>query len=64
MPRAAAIDGRKVVNKTIENKTKEQKDGILDMLLGILGTSLLETVSAGKGATRVGEEIITVGENF
>ena len=32
----------KGVTKTIKNETKEQKWGILSMLLGTLGTSLLE----------------------
>ena len=40
----------KGVTKTTENKTKEQLGGFLDMLLGILGTSLLGNMLAGKGA--------------
>ena len=44
----------KVVTKTIENKTKEQKGGILSMLLGTLGASLLGNLLPGKGIARAG----------
>ena len=40
----------KAVNKTIQNKAKEQKGGFLSMLLGTLGASLLGNILAGKGA--------------
>ena len=39
-----------VVSETIQNETKEQKGGFLSMLLGTLGTSLLGSILAGKGA--------------
>ena len=46
----------KVVSKTIENETKEQKGGFLSMLLGTLGASLLgNLLSGGKGIMRTGE---------
>ena len=44
----------KGVAKTIENETKEQKGGFLNMLLGTLGASLLGNMLAGKGIERAG----------
>ena len=44
----------KGVTKTIKNKTKEQKGGILSMLLGTLEASLLGNMLAGKGMLRAG----------
>ena len=44
----------KGVDKTIENETKEQKEGFLRMLLGTLGASLLGNVLTGKGMVRAG----------
>ena len=44
----------KTVTKNIKNKTKEQKGGILSMLLGTLGASLLGNMLAGKGIVRAG----------
>ena len=38
----------KAVTKTIKNKIKEQKGGLLSMLLGTLGASLLANLLAGK----------------
>ena len=40
--------------KTITNKTKEQKQGFLSMLLRTLGASLLGNLFAGKGIIRAG----------
>ena len=40
----------KGVTKTIKNETKEQKGGLLIMLLGTLGASLLGNMLAGKGS--------------
>ena len=42
----------KVVTKTIESKTKEQKGGFSGMLLGTLGASLLGNMLTGKGIVR------------
>ena len=42
------------VTKTIENETKEQKEGFLSMLLGTLGASLLGNLLTGKGIERAG----------
>ena len=44
----------KGITKTIENETKEQKGGFLDMLLGTLGASLLGNLLSGKGIVRAG----------
>ena len=53
----------KGVTKTIENETKEQKGGILNMLLGTLGASLLgNLLSGGKGIVRTGDGIVRAGE--
>ena len=40
------------VSDTIQNEAKEQKGGFLSMLLGTLGTSLLENTLAGKEINR------------
>ena len=60
----------KGVTKTIENETKEQREGFLSMLLGTLGASLLENllksgkgiVCAGEGVIRAGDGIVRAGE--
>ena len=44
----------KVVTKTIENETKEQKGRFLSMLLSTLGASLLGNLLTGKGIVRAG----------
>ena len=44
----------KGVTKTIENETKEQKEGFLNMSLGTLGASLLGNLLTGKGIVRAG----------
>ena len=44
----------KQVTKTIKNKTKEQKERFLSMLLGTLGVSLLENLFAAKEIVRAG----------
>ena len=53
----------KVVTKTIENETKEQRGGFLSMLLGTLGASLLGSLlTGGKGIVRAAEGIVRAGE--
>ena len=42
----------KGVSETIKNEAKEEKGGFLEMLLGILGASLLENLWTGKGKIR------------
>ena len=50
----------KGVSKTIENETKEQREGFLSMLLGTLGASLLgNSLTGGKGIVREGEGSVT-----
>ena len=44
----------KEVTKTIKSKAKEQKEGLLGMLLGALGASLLGNILSGKGIVRAG----------
>ena len=43
-------------SETIKNETKEQKGGFLGMLIGALGTRLLQNLLAGKGAIRAGQD--------
>ena len=52
----------KGVSKTIENDTKEQRDGFLSMLLVTLGASLLGNLLTGKGMMRAGEGIVIAGK--
>ena len=55
----------KSVTKTIKNETKEHKGGLLSMLLGTLGASLLGDLLtknlSGKGTVRAGEGTIRAG---
>ena len=60
----------KGVSKTIQNESKEQKGGLLSMLVVTLGASLLWNILAGKGAiatsqgrgvNRAGEQIVRLG---
>ena len=44
----------KGVAKSIKNQTREQKDGLLGILLGNLGASLLANMLEGKGIVRAG----------
>ena len=59
------------VTKTVQNELKEQKGGLLSMLLGTLGASLLGNLltgkgihraGKGKGIRRAGEGIVRAGE--
>ena len=53
----------KGVSKTIDNETKEQRGGLLSMLLGTLGASLLgNLLTDGKGMMKAGEGIVRAGE--
>ena len=51
----------KGVSTKIENEVKEQKRGFLSMILGTLGTSLLNNLLAGKGVIRAGKGMIKAG---
>ena len=54
----------KETNETIKNEAKEEKDGFLSMLLGILATTMLGSALTGRGVIRAGEGTIRAGENF
>ena len=47
--------------ETTQNESKEQKGGILSMLFGILGASLLGGILVRKGMNRAGEKFIRAG---
>ena len=51
----------KGVDEAIQNVAKGQKEGLLSILLGFLGASLLGNMLAGKGINRAGEEMIRAG---
>ena len=46
----------KKLSETIKNEAKEEKEGLLGMLLGTLGASLLGNLLTGKGRIRQGTE--------
>ena len=61
----------KDTSETIENESKEQKGGFVNMFLGILGASLLENTLTGKklrainwgqGGIRANDGVISGGE--
>ena len=54
----------KGVGETIKNEEKEQKGGLLGMLLGTLCASLLGNLLTGKGIIRAGEGKIRAGQSF
>ena len=43
------------VTETVQNEAKEQKGGLLSMLLGTFGASLLGNLFTGRGINRAGE---------
>ena len=45
----------KGITETVQNEVKEQKGGLLSMLLGTLGASLLGNLLTGKGIYRAGK---------
>ena len=51
-------------SETIQNEAKEQKGGFLGMLLGTLGTSLLENLLTGKRIIRAGGGTVRAGQDF
>ena len=51
----------KGVSETIQNEVKEQKAGILSMLLSTLGASLLGNMLSDIGINRAGEGITRAG---
>ena len=54
----------KGVSKSIKNKAKEQKGGLLGMSLGTLDSSLLGNLLTGKSTVRAGEGTIRAGEGM
>ena len=48
----------KGASKTIQNAAKEQKGGLLSILLDTLGATVLGNILTSKGINRVGEGII------
>ena len=52
----------KSVSETIKNEAKELKGGLLRMLLGTLGASLLGNLLTGKGTVISGEDTIRAGK--
>ena len=53
----------KEISETIKNEAKEQKGGILGILLGTLAASILENALTEKGVIRADEEVIRVVPN-
>ena len=51
----------KEVSERIQNEAKQQKGGFLNMLLGILGASLLGNMLEDKGINRTGEGVTRAG---
>ena len=51
----------KGVSETIQNEAKEQKAGVLSMLLSTLGATLLGNMSSDIGINRAGEGITRAG---
>ena len=49
------------VSETIQNEAKELRGGLLSMLLGTLGASLLGNILAGRGINIAGEGVIRAG---
>ena len=54
----------KNVGQTIKNGTKEQKGGLLKMLLGIFGASLPRNLLTDKNTIRAGEGTVRAGQDF
>ena len=54
----------KGVSETIKNEAKEQKGGLLGMLLHVLGASLLGNLLTGEGTLRAGKNTIRASQDF
>ena len=54
----------KEISETNKNEAKEQKDGFVPTLLGILTASILGNTLTGKGLIKACEGVIRAGENF
>ena len=53
----------KGITETIKNEAKEQKGGLLPMLLGTLAASISGNRFRSKGVIRVVEGVIRAGQN-
>ena len=54
----------KGATRTIENETKEKRDGFLGMLLSTVGANLLESMLASKSLIRAEEGKVRSVESF
>ena len=54
----------KGISETIKNEAKEQKGGLLGMLLGTLCACLLGNLLTGKGTIRAGEGTVRACQDF
>ena len=54
----------KDVSKTIKDEAKEQRGRFLEILLGILGATLLANLLTGTGTIRAGEGTTRASETF
>ena len=54
----------KGISETIKNEAKEQKGGILPMILVTLAASILRNALTRKGIIRAGEGTIRAGQDF
>ena len=54
----------KNVGQTIKNGKKEQKGGLLEMLLGIFGANVPRDLLTGKNTIRAGEGTVRAGQDF
>ena len=54
----------KNVGQTIKNGKKEQKEGLLEMLLGIFGANVPRNLLTGKNTIRAGEGTVRAGQDF
>ena len=52
---------QKGVTETVQNEAKEQKGGFLNVLLGMLGASVLGNILTGQGINRSGEGVVRPG---
>ena len=53
-----------VISQTIKNEVREQKEGLLGILLGTLSASILGNLLTSKGTTRAAEGTIEAGQYF
>ena len=54
----------KGITESVQNQIKEQKGGLLSMLLGTLGASLLGNLLFGKGAFYAGKRVNKKGKRI